>query len=157
MVLRPEQEAEPPKRSFANGGSILPSSATPPTTSAFALFIRATWSRPICRSSELGDQAPEYDRPFVDRSPDATRRSRRLRPKHRQTTSARELFGANRLGGPDHVLAPLRVGALRPPTSRAIRWCNGPAADAAVIVRIDENGKSPRILRMRRDAALLRR
>ena len=64
MVLKPEKEQKP-RRSSANGGSTSRSSARPRRSKRF--IVRhggdVMADLPI---KELGDQAPEYKRPFVN-------------------------------------------------------------------------------------------
>ena len=95
MVLRPEKEAEAAGDLPQMGPRLRRSSATPPTTCASASLHGGdeVANLPI---KELGDQAPEYDRPWAE--PAATRR-RSIADDLPQADVADALLEL--LGGPD--------------------------------------------------------
>jgi len=64
MVLKPEKEKRP-RRSSANGASILRSSARPRRRSAFLVRHGGAVMADL-PIKELGDEAPLYDRPFIE-------------------------------------------------------------------------------------------
>ena len=145
MVLRPEQEPEA-EAIFRKWG--LDFAVVGRTTDDLRFRVlhrgKVEADLPI---KDLGDQAPEYDRPYVLRNgpaPSAEFDSGTSRLR-RSPDSDSELAG--------HVLPPLRLRAVRPPRrrqhGRAPRRRRG--GDPG---RRDDQG--PRLQR-RRDAALLRR
>ena len=94
MVLRAGRRRKP-RRSSANGASTSRSSATPPTRCASSSGTRAR-SKADLPIKELGDEAPEYDRPWTSAEPasrftPATSRPQRSQGGDPQDCSARPI------------------------------------------------------------------
>ena len=65
MCAPPGKRKPKPKPSSRSGASTSPSLARPRTRCALSSSIKATWL-PTYPIKELGDEAPEYERPWVE-------------------------------------------------------------------------------------------
>ena len=147
MVLRPEKEAEA-EAIFRKWGLDFAIVGQHDRRSPLPRPPPAARSRPTCRSRSSATRRREYDRPYVERKAPPPLDPRSI---PQSTDCGDDLIRI--LNSRRHELAPLGLGAIRPPDRRQHRR-SGPAATRRVVRVGGQEG--PRLL-PRRDAALLRR